>query len=125
MGIPSTAVCSVGIYQRFRTADKSGKTSKIRVISPATPQQRRISPTLALDGFGDLSDDEREVLFETFRVWLDNDASVRTTADILFLHPNTVRKRLHRIERRTGRSVSRPRDVIELALALEVHSRLM
>jgi len=83
------------------------------------------SAAAALDGFGDLSDDEREMLFETFRVWLDNDASVRASADILFVHPNTVRKRLHRIEQRTGRSLSRPRDVIELTLALEVHSRLM
>ena len=83
------------------------------------------SAAAALDGFGDLSDDEREMLFETFRVWLDNDASVRASADVLFVHPNTVRKRLHRIEQRTGRSLSRPRDVIELTLALEVHSRLM
>jgi DNA-binding PucR family transcriptional regulator len=50
---------------------------------------------------------------------------VRASADVLFVHPNTVRKRLHRIERRTGRSLSRPRDVIELTLALEVRSRLM
>jgi len=83
------------------------------------------SAAAALDGFGDLSDDEREMLFETFRVWLDNDASVRASADVLFVHPNTVRKRLRRIERRAGRSLSRPRDVIELTLALEVHSRLM
>jgi PucR C-terminal helix-turn-helix domain/GGDEF-like domain len=83
------------------------------------------SAAAALGGFGDLSDDEREMLFETFRVWLDNDASVRASADVLFVHPNTVRKRLHRIEQRTGRSLSRPRDVTELTLALEVHSRLM
>jgi hypothetical protein len=83
------------------------------------------SAAAALDGFNDLPDEEREILFETFRVWLDNDASVRASADVLFVHPNTVRKRLHRIERRTGRSLSRPRDVIELTLALEVHSRLM
>jgi hypothetical protein len=83
------------------------------------------SASAALDGFGDLSDDEREMLFETFRAWLDNDASVRASASVLFVHPNTVRKRLHRIEQRTGRSLSRPRDVIELTLALEVHSRLM
>ena len=30
----------------------------------------------ALDGFGDLPDEEREMLFETFRVWQDSDASV-------------------------------------------------
>jgi hypothetical protein len=79
----------------------------------------------ALDGFGDLPDDEREMLFETFRVWQDNDASVCGAAERLFCHPNTVRHRLRRIEKRTGRSLSRPRDLAELCLAFEVHRRLM
>jgi sugar diacid utilization regulator len=79
----------------------------------------------ALDGFGELPDEDREMLFETFRVWQDNDASVGATAEVLFCHPNTVRHRLRRIEKRTGRSLSRPRDVAELCLAFEVHRRLM
>ena len=79
----------------------------------------------ALDCFYELPDDEREILFETFRVWQENDASVRATAEVLICHPNTVRHRLRRIERRTGRSLSRPRDVAELCLAFEVHRRLM
>jgi sugar diacid utilization regulator len=77
------------------------------------------------DGFGNLPDDEREMLFETFRIWQDNDASVRGTAEVLICHPNTVRHRLHRIEKHSGRSLSRPRDVAELCLAFEVHRRLM
>ena len=79
----------------------------------------------ALDCFYELPDDEREILFETFRVWQENDASARATAEVLICHPNTVRHRLRRIERRTGRSLSRPRDVAELCLAFEVHRRLM
>jgi hypothetical protein len=79
----------------------------------------------ALDGFGDLPDEEREVLFETFRVWQDTDASVNGAAEVLVCHPNTVRHRLRRIEKHTGRSLSRPKDVAELCLALEVHRRLM
>jgi len=79
----------------------------------------------ALKGFDDLSDDEREMLFETFQVWQDNDASVRSAAEVLICHPNTVRHRLRRIEKRTGRSLSRPKDVAELCLAFEVHRRLM
>lgn len=81
------------------------------------------APTMAC--FADLGDDEREVLFETFRAWLDNDGSMRNVAEALFCHPNTVRYRMHRIEQRTGRSLSRPRDVAELCLAFEVHRRLM
>jgi sugar diacid utilization regulator len=79
----------------------------------------------ALGGFDDLPDAEREMLFETFRVWQDNDASVRSVAEVLICHPNTVRHRLRRIEKRTGRSLSRPKDVAELCLAFEVHRRLM
>jgi len=79
----------------------------------------------ALDGFGDLPDEEREMLFHTFRVWQDTDASVGGAAKVLFCHPNTVRHRLRRIEKRTGRSLSRPRDVAELCLAFEVHRRLL
>ena len=45
----------------------------------------------ALYGFRDLPDEEREMLFETFRVWLDNYASVRGAAEVLICHPNTVR----------------------------------
>lgn len=78
-----------------------------------------------LDAFDDLGEEERELLFETFRVWQDSDASVRATAEVLICHPNTVRYRLRRIEQRTGRSLSRPRDIAELCLAFEVQRRLL
>jgi hypothetical protein len=78
-----------------------------------------------LDHFDDLGHEERELLFETFRVWQESDASVAATAEALVCHPNTVRYRLHRIEKRTGRSLSRPRDVAELCLVFEVQRRLM
>jgi PucR C-terminal helix-turn-helix domain len=78
-----------------------------------------------LDAFDDLGEEERELLFETFRVWQESDASVRATAEMLICHPNTVRYRLRRIEQRTGRSLSRPRDIAELCLAFEVQRRPM
>jgi PucR C-terminal helix-turn-helix domain/GGDEF-like domain len=78
-----------------------------------------------LDGFDDLGVEERELLFETFRVWQESDASVRATAEALICHPNTVRYRLRRIQQRTGRSLSRPRDIAELCLAFEVQKHLM
>jgi DNA-binding PucR family transcriptional regulator len=80
---------------------------------------------VTLAGFGDLPDCEREMLFDTFRVWQDTDASVAGVAEVLICHPNTVRHRLRRIEKHTGRSLSRPRDVAELCLAFEVRRRLM
>jgi sugar diacid utilization regulator len=79
----------------------------------------------ALDCFGDLPDEDREMLFKTFRVWQETDSSMSAAADRLYCHPNTVRHRLRRIEKRTGRSLSRPRDLAELCLTFEVHRRLM
>ncbi|MFY9764641.1 MAG: helix-turn-helix domain-containing protein [Mycobacterium sp.] len=78
-----------------------------------------------MECFADLSEEEREILFETFRAWRDHDGSMRTAGEMLFCHPNTVRYRMHRIEQRTGRSLTRPRDVAELCLAFEVHRRLI
>jgi hypothetical protein len=99
--------------------------SMLATAAISAPSVMVKSAAAVLECFADLRDEEREILFETVRVWLDTDASVCATADVLFCHPNTVRKRLHRIEQRSGRSMSRPRDVTELCLALEVHSRLM
>jgi PucR C-terminal helix-turn-helix domain/GGDEF-like domain len=83
------------------------------------------SARIVLAQFDDLSEEERELLFETFRVWQEKDASMSATAEVLVCHPNTVRYRLRRIEKRTGRSLSRPRDLAELCLTFEVHRRLM
>ncbi|HEY4797069.1 MAG TPA: helix-turn-helix domain-containing protein, partial [Mycobacterium sp.] len=99
--------------------------SILATAAVSAPQAMVKTVAAVLDCFGDLPDHEREMLFETFRVWQDSDASVRGAADVLICHPNTVRHRLRRIEKRTGRSLSRPRDVAELCLAFEVHRRLM
>jgi sugar diacid utilization regulator len=99
--------------------------SILATAAVSAPEVMVKSAAAALDPFNDLSDEEREVLFETFRVWQENDPSVDVAAERLFCHPNTVRHRLRRIEKRTGRSLSRPRDVAELCLAFEVHRRLM
>jgi sugar diacid utilization regulator len=74
------------------------------------------SARAVLDDLADLPDEERDILFETFRVWQDNEASADSAAKVLFCHPNTVRQRLRRIETHTRRSLSRPRDVAELCL---------
>jgi hypothetical protein len=91
----------------------------------ADPEVMVKSASSALACFDDLPDEEREILFETFQAWQDTDASVGAAAERLCCHPNTVRYRLRRIEQRTGRSLSRPRDVAELCLAFEVYRRLI
>jgi DNA-binding PucR family transcriptional regulator len=97
--------------------------SILATAAVSAPEAMIKTVSAALDCFCELAEEDREALFETFRVWQDSDASVRDTAEVLFCHPNTVRYRLRRIEKRTGRSLSRPRDVAELCLALEVQRR--
>jgi PucR C-terminal helix-turn-helix domain/GGDEF-like domain len=92
-------------------------------VSAPEVMVKLVTPTI--ECFSELSHTERDILFDTFRVWMENDGSLRVTGELLFCHPNTVRYRLHRIEQRTGRSLSRPRDLAELCLAFEVHRRLM
>jgi sugar diacid utilization regulator len=99
--------------------------SILATLAVSAPEAMIKTVGAAFDGFGDLPDEDREMLFDTFRVWQDNDTSVRGAAEVLFCHPNTVRQRLRRIEKHTGRSLSRPRDLAELCLAFEVHRRLM
>ncbi|MFC4585765.1 PucR family transcriptional regulator [Sphaerisporangium corydalis] len=62
---------------------------------------------------------DREVLLATLSAWLRCEGSAARAAGQLYCHRNTVFNRIRRVEQLTGRSVSRPRDIVELALALE------
>jgi sugar diacid utilization regulator len=112
---PSDSASSVAVFDGSIVATAAVSAPEVMVKTVGA----------ALDYFDDLPDEDREMLFETFRVWQNSDASVSAVADRLYCHPNTVRHRLRRIEKGTGRSLSRPRDVAELCLAFEVHRRLM
>jgi PucR C-terminal helix-turn-helix domain/GAF domain/GGDEF-like domain len=146
--VSRTAVDRVGVSARFDNLrdvpqalhfakvtllGRSDHTSPVAVFDGtilataalAAPDVMVKSAGTALNSFNDLPAEEREILFETFRVWQETETSVGAAAERLNCHPNTVRYRLRRIEKRTGLSLSRPRDVAELCLALEVHRRLI
>ena len=57
-------------------------------------------------------------LRQTLEVHLESRTSLEGTARALFVHPNTVRYRLRRIEALTGRSPGEPRDALALRLGL-------
>lgn len=44
--------------------------------------------------------------------------SIAETAELLFVHRNTVGRRLRQVEELTGRELHRPRDLAELYLAV-------
>ncbi|GGT58371.1 PucR family transcriptional regulator [Actinomadura citrea] len=57
-------------------------------------------------------------LIETLRTFLDMGGAVGATSRALFLHPNTLRHRLSRIESLTGRDPMRFEDRVALAIAV-------
>ncbi|MFI6103040.1 helix-turn-helix domain-containing protein [Streptomyces sp. NPDC093595] len=67
----------------------------------------------------DLDPADRAVLLETLDVWLDCEGSAGRAASRLYCHRNTVFNRLRRLEQLTSRSLSRPRDLTEMTLALD------
>ncbi|MGW0935993.1 helix-turn-helix domain-containing protein [Streptomyces sp. NPDC002666] len=64
---------------------------------------------------------ERDHLLATLAAWLDCQGSTEEAGKRLYCHRNTVLNRLRRLERLTGRLLARPRDVVDLAFALESH----
>jgi hypothetical protein len=95
--------------------------SVLAVAAVSAPEVTKKLADIVLSRFDDLAAEERDVLFDTFRAWVENDGSMARAAAQLYCHPNTVRYRLHRIEERTGRSLSVPQDLAELCLAFEIH----
>lgn len=72
----------------------------------------------ALGGVLALERDERKVLLDTLRAWLDTGGSAGQTAARLYCHRNTVLNRLRRVEGLTERSLERVDHLVEWSLAL-------
>ncbi|MFK0211002.1 PucR family transcriptional regulator [Streptomyces sp. NPDC090298] len=66
----------------------------------------------------DLPVAERSRLLRTLEHWFAAAGSAADAARSLFVHPNTVRYRLRRVEELTGRSLSDPRAVADVGAAL-------
>ncbi|MFF7373165.1 helix-turn-helix domain-containing protein [Streptomyces tricolor] len=61
---------------------------------------------------------DADVLLDTLATWLACDGSAQRASRRLYCHRNTVLNRLRRYEQLTGRSLSRPADLVEITLAL-------
>lgn len=71
--------------------------------------------------FGQLDEanvQDRALLLQTLEAWFEADGSTVEAGRVLHCHRNTVLYRLGRIAELTGRSVSRPSDVVELYMSL-------
>lgn len=98
--------------------------SVLGIAAVSTPEVSTELAMTVLHSLYELPPEDRKPLFETFRAWANADGNVTATAEELFVHRNTIRHRLRRIEELTGRSTSSPRQLAELCLAFEVDARL-
>jgi hypothetical protein len=92
--------------------------SAITTMAAGAPDVASELATLMLGRVLELPEPERETVLDTVRTWFGTGGSVAETARAMFVHSNTVRNRLRRLETLTLRSLSDPRDAAELYLAV-------
>ncbi|TSD98113.1 PucR family transcriptional regulator [Skermania sp. ID1734] len=103
-----------------------GKT-EVRVFSGSPlaalvahdPDEGRRLAKEVLGAVIELMPEDRDALLDTLHAFLHNGGSADRAARILHCHPNTVRYRLNRIRELTGRSLSDPLALAELAAAVQ------
>lgn len=97
----------------------------LAVTSVADPDvSRRVAGTV-LGSLNSMRVEDKQILLDTFDAWMDAGGSADVAAEQLFCHPNTVRQRLRRLEQRTDRSLSNPKELTELCLAAEIDRHLL
>jgi DNA-binding PucR family transcriptional regulator len=116
------------VAMNARSSKNGGVTvfdnSVLAVAAVSAPEVTKKVATVILGRFDDLTSEEKNVLFDTFKAWLANKGSVSNAAAQLHVHPNTVRHRLHRIERYTDRSLTVPDELAEMCLAFAVRENM-
>lgn len=66
-----------------------------------------------------LESDNGEELLRTLESYYDNECNLRATSEALFLHKNSVKYRLSRIEQLLGKSIADPEEQLNLRLCLK------
>ena len=89
------------------------------VLAAAAPDAAGALVRTVLGPVLDLPDQERSSLLGTLRAWFDAGGSAAETGKRIYVHPNTVRYRLRRLQEHTGRSLDDPKAVAELLAALD------
>jgi sugar diacid utilization regulator len=86
----------------------------------AETARRRIPAAVRKFVLDDLAEDR--VLTTTLLEYVASDLNTKVAAERLFIHPNTARYRLGKIEERTGCDLRHVADVLDLLIALRVHA---
>ncbi|MFF7476885.1 helix-turn-helix domain-containing protein [Streptomyces sp. NPDC008092] len=90
----------------------------LAMLAAAAPSEAARLVELVLTPVLGLPTPERARLLETLGQWFAAGGSAAEVAARMFVHPNTVRYRIRRIEELTGRRLSDPRAVAEIGAAL-------
>ncbi|GAA3512286.1 PucR family transcriptional regulator ligand-binding domain-containing protein [Actinocatenispora rupis] len=124
-GLPAAAdearhLCRLGHRApgRIRVTDSGELTSHTLLLSSVPDDLRRSFRGRLLGPLLDYDTRHHTELAYTLEVFLACDGSWTRTAERLHLHVNTLRYRIGRIERLTGRDLSRFTDRVDLYLAL-------
>ena len=88
----------------------------VQIAAEDAPRDRMRT---AVDGLIDYDTRRRTALLDTLECYLSERRSVIESARTLFIHPNTLRQRLGRIEELTGLSLDRD-DLLSLELAIKL-----
>ncbi|MGW0416303.1 PucR family transcriptional regulator [Streptomyces collinus] len=92
--------------------------SPLAMLVAAAPAEAARLVETVLGPVLELPAPERARLLHTLGHWFTHGGVATETASGLFIHPNTVRYRLRRVEKLTGRSLSDPADLADLGAAL-------
>lgn len=91
--------------------------SPLAALMAREPAESRRLAGQVLGGVLELPPEDRATLLDTLDAYLDHAGSADRAAGVLYCHPNTVRYRLRRLQDLTGRPLSDPRALAELATA--------
>jgi len=91
----------------------------LAMLVAAAPVEADRMVRLRLGPILNLPYQERTRLLETLEHWYAADGSASETGRRLFVHANTVRYRLRRVEELTGRSLTTPQAILDLGAALQ------
>ncbi|WP_411576681.1 PucR family transcriptional regulator [Streptomyces mutabilis] len=90
----------------------------LAMVVAAAPAEAARLVQVTLGPVLDLPAGERSRLLRTLEHWFASGGSANATSQSLFVHPNTVRYRIRRVEELTGRSLSDPRTTADVGAAL-------
>lgn len=91
----------------------------LTMLVAAAPREAERMVRVQLGPLLALPYEERHRLLKTLETWYSAGGSAAETGRRLFLHPNTVRYRIRRIEEITHRALTDPTAITELGIALQ------